>query len=258
VVDVGVVGASYCGPVVVSAGEKLATGTKNFCVEPAMTADELVRCLSIGCESLARMVDTTSCKVIVLGEVGIGNTTTASTLVAALTQQPVETLVGGGAFASRSVDELAVKKKISIVKKALQKHKGNLMESSAIMCNVGGAEVAALVGAILEASKRNIAVLVDGFIVTAAALVAVRMNPNACRVLFFATLSAEPGHVAAIEQIQSIAGDNNLPVPSAPALSMGLRMGEGTGALLAVPILQSASSTVCNMATIQEILEPPK
>lgn len=258
VVDVGVVGDSFRGSTVNSAHHKLATGTKNFCLQPAMTTEEMDRCLRMGRESVVQTVDKTSCKVIALGEVGIGNTTTASAMIAALTDQPVETLVGGGAFASRSVDESAVQKKILIVKKALKKHEGKLRDSSAVLCKVGGAEVAALVGAIHEASERNIALLVDGFIVTAAALVAVGMNPNVCRVLFFTTRSAEQGHMVAIERIQSMARDNKLPVPASPGLCMGLRMGEGTAALLAVPILQSASSIVCRMATIQEILAPPE
>jgi nicotinate-nucleotide--dimethylbenzimidazole phosphoribosyltransferase len=258
VVDVGVVGGPFDGPTVLSADGKLVNGTRNFCLEAAMTAEEMDRCLQMGKDSVVQMVARTACTVIALGEVGIGNTTTASALIAALTDHPIETLVGGGAFAARSMDESAVKKKIAIVQRAMEKHRGLMRESSAVLCKVGGAEVAALVGAILEASQRNIAVLVDGFIVTAAALVAAGMNPNVCRVLFFSTRSAERGQIVAVEKIQNIARDNNLPIPAGPALSMGLRMGEGTGALLAVPILQSACSVVCHMATIQEILGPPK
>lgn len=260
VVDVGIVGGPFDGPNVVSAEGKLVNGTKNFCLEAAMTTEEMNRCVQMGKDTVKQMVTKIGCTVIALGEVGIGNTTTASALIAALTDQPVDTVVGGGAFATRSIDESAVQKKIAIVRKAMDKHKGvGLMrESSAVLCKVGGAEIAALVGAILEASQRNIAVLVDGFIVTTAALVAAGMNPNVCRVLFFATKSAERGQIIAVQRIQSISRDNNLPIPSGPALSMGLRMGEGTGALLAVPILQSACSVVCNMATIQQILAPPQ
>jgi nicotinate-nucleotide--dimethylbenzimidazole phosphoribosyltransferase len=85
-------------------------------------------------------------------------------------------------------------------------------------------------------------------------LVAVRMKPSVCNVLFFTTKSAEKGQQVAIQHIQAIAREHNLPVPASPALSMGLRMGECTGALLAVPILQSSTAMIANMATIQDIL----
>ncbi|MGK3759374.1 MAG: nicotinate-nucleotide--dimethylbenzimidazole phosphoribosyltransferase [Bacillariaceae sp.] len=254
VVDVGVVGEIYEGPVVESASDKLSNGTRNFCNEPAMTIEEVDRCLKIGKDTITKAVLKGSCKVVALGEIGIGNTTTASALIAALTGEPVENLCGGGAFASRMVDNDVIKKKIGIVEKAMKKHKGTLNESFSILSKVGGAEIAALVGAMIEASDRNIAVLVDGFIVTTAALIAVRMKPSVCNVLFFTTKSAEKGQQVAIQQIQAIAREHNLPIPSSPALSMGLRMGECTGALLAVPILQSSTAMIANMATIQDIL----
>jgi nicotinate-nucleotide--dimethylbenzimidazole phosphoribosyltransferase len=254
VVDVGVVGDPYTGTVVNSAKNKLTKGTRNFCVEPAMTMEEVDRCILMGKEAIAEAAEKTSCQVVALGEVGIGNTTTASTLIAALTRKPVADLCGGGAFASHTADDEKIKRKIEIVETALEKHKGSLGESISILSKVGGSEIAALVGAMIEASDRKIAVLVDGFIVTAAALIAVRMKPSVCNVLFLTTKSAEKGQVAAIEQIQAIAREHNLPVPASPALSMGLRMGECTGALLAVPILQSSATMITNMATIQDIL----
>eukprot|EP00531_Pseudo-nitzschia_arenysensis_P013077 CAMPEP_0116123378 /NCGR_PEP_ID=MMETSP0329-20121206/4718_1 /TAXON_ID=697910 /ORGANISM="Pseudo-nitzschia arenysensis, Strain B593" /LENGTH=374 /DNA_ID=CAMNT_0003617293 /DNA_START=46 /DNA_END=1166 /DNA_ORIENTATION=+ len=231
VIDVGVVGDAYSGKYVNSAKNKLSKGTRNFCVDSAMTMEEVDRCLAMGKEAIAEAGEKSNCQVVALGEVGIGNTTTASTLIAALTGKPVKELCGGGAFASHTADADKIKRKIEIVETALKKHKGSLIS---VLSKVGGAEVAALVGAMIEASDRNIAVLVDGFIVTAAALVAVRMKPSVCNALFFTTKSAEKGQVAAIEQIQNIAKENNFPVPASPALSMGLRMGECTGALLAV------------------------
>ena len=128
------------------------------------------------------------------------------------------------------------------------------MPAAVALANLGGAEIAALVGAMLEAADRNVAVLVDGFIATAAALVAVSMSPNVCHVLFLTSNSAEKGQRAAIDQIQAIATENDVPVPASPILSMNLRMGEGTAALLSVPILQSAAAIMQDMATIQDIL----
>ena len=254
VIDVGVVGDAYRGKVVNSAKHKLAKGTRNFCIEPAMTMEEVNRCIKFGKEAIVEAAEKGNCQVVALGEVGIGNTTTASTLIAALTKKPVVDLCGGGAFASHTADADKIKRKIEIVETALEKHKGQLLESISILSKMGGAEIAALVGAMIEASERHIAVLVDGFIVTAAALVAVMMKPTVCNALFLTTKSAEKGQAAAIEQIQAIAEEYDLPVPASPALSMGLRMGECTGALLAVPILQSSATMVTNMATIQDIL----
>jgi nicotinate-nucleotide--dimethylbenzimidazole phosphoribosyltransferase len=254
VVDVGVAGGPYDGLVVASSPDKIVGGTKNFCVDEAMTVEERDRCLLIGRKSLIEMADTFGCKVVALGEVGIGNTTSASAIVAALTGEPVENVCGGGAFTSQSADKAAIAKKVGIVTRALRKHKGMLTEPAMVLSKMGGSEIAALVGALLEASERNIPILIDGFIATAAALVAVGIKPGVCNVLFLSTKSSEKGQIAAIKQIQATARENKLPVPADPILSMGLRMGEATGALLAVPILQSAASMVTQMATIQEIL----
>jgi nicotinate-nucleotide--dimethylbenzimidazole phosphoribosyltransferase len=254
VVDVGVVGQLFDGPVVRSSVKKLKDGTRNFCTDAAMTMEESMRCIQIGRDNVIEVMAKTGCKVIALGEVGIGNTTTASAVIAAMTGKPVDSLCGGGAYASHTADEAAIKKKIGIVSKALDKHKGLMNDPFMVLSKVGGAEVAALVGAILEASDQSLPVLVDGFIVTAAALLAASMKPSVCNVIFLSTKSAEKGHAAAVEQIQAIAKDNKLPQIPEPVLSMNLRMGEATGALLAVPILQSAASMISNMGTIQEIL----
>ena len=254
VIDVGVAGDGFDGPVVVSSREKIVGGTKNFCKGEAMTVEDMDRCLQIGRKTLLEMVEKTGCKVVALGEVGIGNTTSASAIIASLTGESAENVCGGGAFASRAVDESSISKKVGIVSRGLLKHKDALKEAAMVLSKLGGAEIAALVGAMLQASESNIPILVDGFIVTAAALVAVGIKPSVCNVLFLSTKSAEKGQLAAVKQIQDTARNGKLPIPADPVLSMGLRMGEGTGALLAVPILQSAASMVSEMATIQEIL----
>lgn len=254
VVDVGVAGDPFNGSVVVSSPTKIIGGTKNFCTNHALTMEETDQCIASGRKSLIDMVEKKQCAVVALGEVGIGNTTAASAVIAALTGEAPETVCGGGAFASRDANEEAIKKKTDIVRRALLHHKGTLRESAMVLSRVGGAEIAALVGAMLEASDRSIPLLIDGFIVTAAALVAVGIQPSVCKILFLCTKSAEKGQLAAVKKIQEIARNSNLPAPADPVLSMGLRMGEGTGALLAAPILQSAASMVTNMATIQEIL----
>jgi nicotinate-nucleotide--dimethylbenzimidazole phosphoribosyltransferase len=264
VVDVGVILGNddpfRLSQYVVSSPNKLQGGTRNFCLEPAMSAEECELCMKTGRESLVQYVEETSASVVVLGEVGIGNTTSSSALIAALTGESTTVLCGGGAFATRELSEALVSKKIAIVDKALTKHYGskrnasNTIQAAGALAKLGGAEIAAMVGAFLEASSLDLPVLVDGFIATAAALVAVSISPNVSRVLFFASHSAEPGHKAAIKKIQAIAREYNIPVDEGPALSMHLRMGEATAALLAVPILRSSAEIVAGMATIQDIL----
>jgi len=291
VVDVGVILGENQPPLdnsktVVVSPMKLPNGTKNFCVEPAMSAEECERCMAIGRESLVQFVEETSSKIVVLGEIGIGNTTSSSALIAILTGKSTEEVCGGGAFATKEASQEVIPKKIGIVDRALARHHGTRVEApqeviskkigivdralarhygtngsrqrnvqgADALAKLGGAEIASLVGAFLEASSRDIPVLVDGFIATAAALVAVSLSPNVCHVLFFASQSAEPGHRAAVEKIQEIALANSLPIDTKPILSMGLRLGGGTAAMLAVPILQSSAKMLSDMVTIQDII----
>jgi pyruvate/2-oxoglutarate dehydrogenase complex dihydrolipoamide acyltransferase (E2) component len=131
--------------------------------------------------------------------------------------------------------------------------------AGAALAKLGGAEIAALVGAILEASERDVPVLVDGFVVTAAALVAAAISPAACRVMFFASASGdETGQGAAMAKVRAIARENGIDIQEGPALSMGLRMGEGSGAMLAAPILRSAAEVLNGMGTIRELLSSPQ
>ena len=264
VVDVGVILGNdnpfRDSKYVSSSSQKLIKGTRNFCMEPAMSAEECERCIAIGRNSLIEFVEQTGCRVVVLGEVGIGNTTSASALVAALTGKLTTEVCGAGAYATRDVSEAVIVKKISIVEKALVKHFGSdekkqtKLQVADVLAKLGGAEIAAMVGALLEASSRDIAVLVDGFIATVATLLAVAISPNVCHVLFFASQSAEPGQRAAIEGIREIADANKIPMDEYPVLAMNLRMGEATGALLAVPILRCSATVLTDMATIEDIL----
>lgn len=245
-----------------SDADKLPRGTHNYCTEAAMSGEECKRCMEMGRRNLIEFMDETRSTVIILGEVGIGNTTSSSALIAALTNANTETVVGGGAFSTKELSKSAVAKKVAIVKKALKLHYGkhpSKVDISAIdaLAKLGGSEVAALVGAMLEASERNIPVLVDGFIASAAALVAVCISASVGRVLFFSSSSVEPGQGAALEKIREILVSSNLPVDSLsrPVLDMGLRMGEATAGLLAIPILRSSAAIIRNMATLQEVLQ---
>jgi nicotinate-nucleotide--dimethylbenzimidazole phosphoribosyltransferase len=254
VVDVGVAGVtSYDNEVVYASNKKLQGGTRNMCFEPAMTSEEVEKAIRVGRDELVRCASDYNAKAIILGEIGIGNTTASSALIAQLTNADLECVCGGGATLAREADEAVVAKKVAIVKKALQLHSPYIQGATEALARLGGVEIASLVGAMLEASERNLPVLLDGFIVTAAALVAANISPSTCRIMFFSTQSAEKGQLAAIQSIQSISTANGIPKPSNPALSMSLRMGEASAALLAVPILRSAA-VVLDMGTIQDIL----
>jgi nicotinate-nucleotide--dimethylbenzimidazole phosphoribosyltransferase len=153
-----------------------------------------------------------------------------------------------------------VNKKIEIVRKALANYEASQdsplqsKDAANILRWFGGAEIACIVGSILQASEMNLPVLIDGFIVSTAALVAAHLSPKAVRVYFLAdSVPTEKGHQVAISEIAKIAKSNDLPPIPPPALAMGLRLGEGTGGLLAVPILQSACE-LSGMATLESIL----
>jgi len=196
----------------------------------------------------------TGANVFVFGEVGIGNTTTSSAILAALTGIEVDKLCDAGATVGRTADESAIEKKRTIISQALQLHGNTVGKPMLALAKYGGAEIASLVGAILEACDRNIAVLVDGFIVSTAAAVAAHMCPSVCRILFFATKSSERGQQVAIESIQFIAREHKIPAPPAPAIHMSLRLGEGTGAIMAIPILRSAATVLSDFGTLEEVM----
>ena len=252
IVDLGVIGYTAPNEGFVSSSKfKLTKGTRNFCKDLAMTAEEVETCLEEGRKCVSKLIGTVH--ALVIGEVGIGNTTTASALLAALTGVGVDQLCDAGATLSRTVDQAVIVRKIEIVKKGLERHGLCLDNPSRALVCFGGAEICGMVGAMLEASVRNIPVLVDGFIVTTAAYVATLISPSVCRILFFATQSSERGQSVALDGIRKVALDASLPPLSAPALHMSLRMGEASAALVAVPLLKSAAALL-DISTLNDVM----
>ena len=257
VIDVGLATDSeWSGEIVRSAENKVIGGTKNFCKGNAMTSEQVEHCILAGRSETGKAIDELGCNVVLFGEVGIGNTTTSATLISALTGKDAEELCGSGASISRDgINAEVVKKKVSIVKEAMKYHGASSMNGQPYksLKAVGGAEIAAITGGILEATERSVPVLIDGFICTTAAMIACHINPIASRAILFATESTEKGQTIALEEIAKIALANGFPAPEAPALRMKLRMGEGTGALTAVPLLRSACG-ILSMGTLQQVL----
>lgn len=208
-------------------------GTRNFVNEPAMTPEECQEAIEIG-KKIVREEYKEGTKLLLLGEMGIGNTTSASAICAAILNTLPEQVTGRGT----GLDDQAWNQKIEIVKKALAAHPTqNTME---VLTRLGGLEIAAMAGAMIEASHQNIPILLDGFIVSAAALVAYKLEPSVWHNLIASHVSVECGHKIILDDLQL-----------KPLLDLDMRLGEASGALIALPILDAAAAIYNEMATFE-------
>jgi nicotinate-nucleotide--dimethylbenzimidazole phosphoribosyltransferase len=211
-------------------------GTANFVDGPAMTQAQGELAMQAGRDSVQRAI-ATGAQLFIGGEMGIGNTTAASALACALLDCPVVHLAGPGT----GLDAAGVSHKAQVIERALALHGAQRGDALQTLFNLGGFEIAALVGAYLACAQEGVAVLVDGFICSVAALVAVRLNPECRQWLLFGHRGAEPGHRHVLETLNA-----------EPLLDLGLRLGEGSGAALAVPLLRLACDLHGQMATFAE------
>lgn len=220
--------------------DKPCLGTADFSITAAMTPPERDHALEAGRRAVEEATRP-GADVLVLGEMGIGNTAAASTLGCALAGLPSAALVGAGT----GLDDARIRHKRDVVERALALHGGPISRSPTpaleALGRVGGLEIAALAGAILAAAQRGVPVLVDGFIVSVAALVAVRLNPGARPWLLFSHRSAERGHACVLDVLEADT-----------LLQLDLRLGEGSGAALAVPLLRLACALHNGMATFEQ------
>jgi nicotinate-nucleotide--dimethylbenzimidazole phosphoribosyltransferase len=214
----------------------LGAGTANFVREPAMTQAQLEGALAGGRDSVLR-ARAAGYELFIGGEMGIGNTTAASAVACSVLACPAPLLVGPGT----GLDAQGVNHKAQVIEQALQLHAAQSGDALGSLRALGGFEVAALVGAYLACAQEGVVALVDGFICSVAALVAVRINPSCRPWLFFGHRGAEPGHRHVLETLQA-----------EPLLELGLRLGEGSGAALAVPLLRLACELHNGMATFAE------
>jgi nicotinate-nucleotide--dimethylbenzimidazole phosphoribosyltransferase len=235
-IELRVVDAGVATPLPLSSdliSRRAAPGTRNFCEEPAMTDAEMNAALDTGIE-LACDSAMAGCDLLGFGEMGIGNTTAASAITGALTHQPMEALVGPGAGA----DDACLARKRSAIRRALALHAGNLKSPLGILRCVGGLEIAGMCGFCLGAAARRVPVVTDGFIATAAAALAVRLCPASSGYVFASHRSTEPGHVHLLAILEQD-----------PLLDLRMRLGEGTGAALAMKLIQAALAAFTQMAT---------
>jgi nicotinate-nucleotide--dimethylbenzimidazole phosphoribosyltransferase len=217
---------------------KVRRGTRNFLHEPAMTEQELKQALAAGATLVTRASES---EVIGLGEMGIGNTTASAALLAALTGASAQDVVGRGT----GISDATLARKRAVVQHAVSRH-APVDASAALRC-LGGYEIAALVGAIEAAAERGCLVVLDGFITGVAALVALARRPELGRNLLASHQSAEPAHALVLQRLGL-----------RPLLDLGLRLGEGSGAVLALSLLDSSARLMREMRTFTEAnLERP-
>ncbi|WP_134684021.1 nicotinate-nucleotide--dimethylbenzimidazole phosphoribosyltransferase [Brevibacillus migulae] len=230
VVDVGVISDPEAPDIW---RKKVRPGTGNMLREDAMTRAEAERCLAVGIESAETIIGE-GARLLIIGEMGIGNTTSSSAILAAFTGADPEEIVGRGTGVAE--DAFAHKKKV--VKQALEARRPNAADAIDVLAKVGGLEIGAMAGAVIGAASRRIPVLADGFISSVAALLAVRIEPQVRDYLLFGHQSQEPGHARVLAELAA-----------EPILDLQLRLGEGSGAAVAFPILEAAVRMVREMAT---------
>jgi nicotinate-nucleotide--dimethylbenzimidazole phosphoribosyltransferase len=210
----------------------LEVPTGDITVEAAMDETDCARTMAFGMEAVAGGHD-----LVAIGEMGIGNTTVAAALFAALFGGTGADWVGRGT----GVDDAGLERKRVAVDVALAHHKGRLSDPLEALRRVGGRELAAMAGAIIAARHARVPVIVDGYVATAAAAVLFAIDPGAVDHCLFGHVSAEPGHRRALERMGK-----------APLLDLGMRLGEATGAALAAGIVRAAARTHAGMATFGE------
>ncbi len=215
---------------------QLGAGTGNIAREPAMTDSQLTAALNLGRTAVERALDQ-GARLLICGEMGIGNTTSATALACALLDQSPAALVGPGT----GLDAAGIARKTQAIAAALARHVTPTTTSLELLRRLAGFDIVASVGAFITAAQRGLPILVDGFIISAAALAAVRLQPGARDWMLFAHRSAEPGHRLMMSALDA-----------QPYLDFGMRLGEATGAAAVVPLLRLACALHRETATFAE------
>ena len=210
-------------------------GTRNFSKEPAMAMEETISAIMLGVE-MASAASRAGVNLIGMGEMGIGNTTSASAITAALTGFPASAVTGRGTGA----DDETLARKRQVIEQGLRMHAPSSDDPLHILQAFGGFELAGLAGLCLGAAAHRIAIICDGFIAGASAAIAVRLSPAVADYMFAGHLSTEPGHAIILELLDR-----------KPLLQLDMRLGEGSGATLAMPVIDAAVRTLLGMATFE-------
>jgi nicotinate-nucleotide--dimethylbenzimidazole phosphoribosyltransferase len=211
----------------------LRAGTNDMTVRPAMSRDEALRAIAVGLDVAASQREK-GIDLLAIGEMGIGNTTTASAITSAMTGVPPDRVTGRGT----GIDDDAHARKVRAIGIALARHRPDPTDAVGVLAAVGGLEIGALVGLLLGAAADRVPVVLDGFITGAAALLAVALAPSVAPRLIAGHRGAEPGHAIVLERLGL-----------RPLLELDLRLGEGTGAALAIQVIDAAVALRDGMAT---------
>jgi nicotinate-nucleotide--dimethylbenzimidazole phosphoribosyltransferase len=234
VIDAGVDADIPAHPGLIDA--KVRRGSRNAAREPALTLVEANDCLARGAAIVTASIDAGT-DIVAIGEMGIGNTTSAALLMHRLAPAPLADCIGAGA----GLDAAGVARKLAVAERAAAR--SDAAAPLDVLSEFGGYEIAMMAGAVLGSAARRRPVIIDGFIATAAALVAVRLTPAARGYCVFSHRSAERGHSLLLEALDA-----------KPCLDLGLRLGEGTGAVMAVPLLRAAAGILNEMADLSDVL----
>lgn len=234
VTDVGVIGKAVEHPHLNV--RKIREGTRNMAKEAAMTEEEAISAIEVGIELVNKEIDQ-GATMIATGEMGIGNTTPSSAILAVFSGVDIDLTTGRGT----GIDESSLHNKRRVIREALLVNKPDPHRPLDVLAKVGGLEIAALTGVILGAAARQVPVVLDGFISSAAALVAYKLKEECVDFMFASHLSQEPGHKIALDYMGL-----------RPMLYLDLRLGEGTGAVLAFNLLEAAVKIINQMATFEQ------
>jgi nicotinate-nucleotide--dimethylbenzimidazole phosphoribosyltransferase len=233
VTDVGVNADLYAAEGVRQ--RKVRMGTANMAQGPAMSRDEALQAIAVGIELVNEETDN-GMNIIATGEMGIGNTTPSSAIIAALTGLSAAKVTGRGT----GITKEALPHKVAVIERALAVNKPDAADPVDVMAKVGGLEIAAMTGVMLGAAARRVPVVMDGFISAAAALTAVRLCHEVVDYILPSHVSIEIGHQVVLDELGLI-----------PLFDLQMRLGEGTGAALSMSIIDAAAKTLAEMATFE-------
>jgi len=216
--------------------QRIAAGTANFSKRAAMTHDQLAQAFNVGRDAVSRALEK-RVHLFIGGDMGIANTTSATAVACAFLNEKPETVAGPGT----GLDDAGVRHKINVIEQALELHANQLNSATDVLQHLGGFEIAALTAAYIACAQQSIPVLVDGFISSIAALAAIKINENTKNWMLFSHASAEQGHQVIMNAINE-----------KPLLDLAMRLGEGSGAAVTVPLLRMACALHNNMATFEQ------
>lgn len=216
---------------------KVDYGTKNFYVEPAMTREQAIQAIEAGINVASKVIEEQGVNLLATGDMGIGNTTPSAAILAVMAEYPVSSVTGRGT----GIDNAALINKIKIIRESINRHHPDKNDPIDVLAKVGGFEIAGIAGVILGAAYHHVPVLVDGFISTAGALIAKALCPQSLDYMIPSHQSEEPGHQLMWQALGL-----------RPLLNLNFRLGEGTGAAVAMHLVESSARIMCDMLTFED------